>query len=72
MPPGIALSLAGTTGGRALLVDGNGRLYVSRRYAIYRSDDLGRTFSLDCEVPAPAWRRRPASPAATATTSTGT
>jgi hypothetical protein len=61
---GSRLSLTETAScrGRALAVCADGRLYVSRRYAIYRSDDRGESFALDCTVPAPAWRRIAASP----------
>ena len=31
-------------------------LYVTRRYAVYRSADGGRSWTLDCCVPAPAWK----------------
>ena len=44
--------------GRALLIGATGSLYVSRRYAICRSDDGGRTWSLDCRVPAEGWTPR--------------
>jgi hypothetical protein len=40
------------TKGRALFVDKNGKLYVSRGYSIYRSEDAGLTWVLDCRIPA--------------------
>ena len=42
--------------GRALYVGEHGQLYVSRRYSIYRSDDWGATWRLDCYVPASGWK----------------
>ena len=44
------------TKGRALFVDKNGKLYVSRGYSIYRSEDAGLTWVLDCRIPAQGWR----------------
>ena len=43
--------------GRALLIGRDGRLYISRRYDILRSEDRGRSWQLDARVPAPAGRR---------------
>jgi len=43
--------IVGRTPGRALYVGRRGELYVSRRYAIYRSEDRGGTWQLDCFVP---------------------
>lgn len=42
--------------GRALLVTGGGRCYVSRKYDIFASDDWGQTWRLDCRIPASGWR----------------
>lgn len=53
----VSLVEAGSCPGRALAVGADGSLYISRRYAIHRSDDGGRSFALDCTVPAPDWRR---------------
>lgn len=44
------------TKGRALFVDNNGKLYVSRGYSIYRSEDAGQTWVLDCRIPAQGWK----------------
>jgi len=44
------------TSGRALYVGQNGEMYISRKYAIYRSDDGGTTWRLDCFVPAIGWK----------------
>ncbi|HLP30826.1 MAG TPA: hypothetical protein VK150_05655 [Geothrix sp.] len=50
------LHLRGTARGRALLIDRGGRFYVARKYRIFRSDDAGATWVLDCEVPAAGWK----------------
>ncbi len=42
--------------GRALYIGQQGELYVSHRYAIYRSDDRGKSWQLDCQVPASGWK----------------
>jgi hypothetical protein len=39
------------TRGRALFIDMNDRLYISRGYQIFRSDDGGENWILDCQVP---------------------
>jgi hypothetical protein len=39
-----------------LYIGRNNELYVTRRYGVYRSSDWGRSWALDCWVPAPAWR----------------
>jgi hypothetical protein len=41
--------------GRALYIDAAGTLYVSRGYQIYRSNDWGNTWQLDCFVPSGGW-----------------
>ena len=46
------------TPGRALYIAASGRCYVSRKYDIFASDDWGRSWRLDCQVPnSAAWRR---------------
>ena len=42
--------------GRALYIGRAGELYVSRKYEIYRSDDWGATWRLDCYVPSSGWK----------------
>jgi hypothetical protein len=42
--------------GRALYVGKNDELYVARSYRIFRSDDWGRTWRLDCFVPSKGWK----------------
>ncbi len=42
--------------GRALFLGRHGELYVSRRYAIRRSDDGGKTWRTDCVVPSSGWK----------------
>jgi hypothetical protein len=37
--------------GRALFIDPKGTLYISRCYEIYRSEDGGATWRLDCSIP---------------------
>jgi hypothetical protein len=44
------------TKGRALFVDKNGKLYVSRGYLIYRSEDAGQTWVLDCRILVQGWK----------------
>jgi hypothetical protein len=50
------LRVTGRCPGRALYVGRNGEAYIARRYAIYRSDDWGASWKLDCFVPASAWK----------------
>jgi hypothetical protein len=50
------ISVTGQCQGRALYIGANSELYVSRRYNIYRSDDWGTTWRLDCHVPASGWK----------------
>ncbi len=37
--------------GRALFIGQDGAIYISRNYEVYRSDDHGRSWQLDCYVP---------------------
>jgi hypothetical protein len=53
----VALDLRTVGPGRALLAQGD-RLYLSRGYAIHRSDDRGATWSPVASLPA-RWKRRP-------------
>lgn len=46
----------GQTRGRALFIGESGSLYIARGYSIHRSDDCGRSWVLDCRVPARGWR----------------
>jgi len=50
------LLIQGETRGRALFIDGVGRLYIARQYQIFRSDDGGMTWGLDCHVPTSGWK----------------
>ncbi|MGD0832487.1 MAG: hypothetical protein ABR907_16255 [Terracidiphilus sp.] len=54
----VQLNLKGCqeTKGRALFIDNNDKLYVSRGYSIFRSEDAGRTWALDCRIPAQGWK----------------
>lgn len=54
MTPG--LSVIARCRGRALYLGKDGAVYVGRGYRIYRSDDWGKSWALDSQVPAPAWR----------------
>lgn len=45
-----------TTTGRALFSAKNGDLYVGRGCEIYRSQDVGQTWQLDCFVPSFGWK----------------
>jgi hypothetical protein len=42
--------------GRALFIGKGGSLYISRGYCIYRSDDGGQTWTLDCQIIAHGWK----------------
>jgi len=42
--------------GRALYIGPRGDFYVGRRYEIFRSDDGGKTWRLDCFVPRAGWK----------------
>ena len=42
--------------GRALLIGQRGTLYVAKGYAVYRSDDGGGTWTLDCQIPGRTWQ----------------
>jgi hypothetical protein len=44
------------TTGRALYIGQSGELYVARKYRIYRSNDWGATWQLDCFVPVSGWK----------------
>jgi hypothetical protein len=52
------ISIKRTAGirGRALYIGQRGELYIARRYQIYRSDDWGATWKLDCYVPTSGWK----------------
>jgi hypothetical protein len=56
MPFDEPLQVQGQTTGRALFIDGGGRLYIARHYQIFRSDDGGGTWVMDCQVPASGWK----------------
>jgi len=51
-----SLAICGETRGRALFIDRLGRLYIARKYEIFRSDDGGASWVLDCRVPASGWK----------------
>jgi len=46
----------GETSGRALFIDHRGSLYIARKYRIYRSNDGGKSWDLDCYVPTNGWK----------------
>jgi hypothetical protein len=52
----VANKIIGQIPGRALFIAPCGRYYISRGYDIFRSDDSGTTWSLDCRVPASGWK----------------
>jgi len=52
----LHVRITGSTGGRALYIGPAGELYVARRYEIYRSDDGGTTWRLNCYVPGSGWK----------------
>jgi hypothetical protein len=52
----VQYRIVGRTPGRPLLIAPDGALYVARRYEVYRSDDRGATWRLDCFVPARGWK----------------
>src|SRR3972149_3279780 len=47
----IPVQVHGQVPGRALYIDRQGRLYISRLYDVFRSDDGGVTWQLDCTIP---------------------
>ena len=51
-----SLAIRGETRGRALCIDRLGRLYIARKYKIFRSDDGGISWVLDCRVPTSGWK----------------
>lgn len=53
---GLGFSIRGQCAGRALYIGDHGELYVGRGYTIYRSDDGGATWQLDCCVPMSGWK----------------
>jgi hypothetical protein len=53
---GLACRVTGQTRGRALYIGRQGEVYIAKRYAIYRSDDWGATWRLDCFVPSWGWK----------------
>ena len=52
----VGYKIAGGTAGRALFIAAGGRCYISRRYEIFRSDDWGRSWQLDCRAPTSGWK----------------
>jgi hypothetical protein len=50
------LEICGNAHGRALFIGKSGRLYISRGYCVYKSDDGGQTWALDCQIPAQGWK----------------
>lgn len=52
----LDLRATGGTTGRALYIGPAGELYIARRYEIYRSDDWGTTWQLNCFVPKSGWK----------------
>ncbi|MGW8257816.1 MAG: hypothetical protein ACWGMZ_10060, partial [Thermoguttaceae bacterium] len=44
------------TAGRVLFISSAGSCYISRKYNIYRSDDWGLSWKLDCRVPPKGWK----------------
>ena len=52
-----SLELRGLGAGRALLVRPDGRIYISRGYSVYSSDDDGSTWSMVGTAPIPLKRR---------------
>lgn len=46
--------------GRALLIDSKSRLYISNKYRIYRSDDFGQSWTIDCYIPSHSWKHHAA------------
>ncbi|GLH74850.1 hypothetical protein GETHLI_33520 [Geothrix limicola] len=50
------LTIQAETRGRALFIDRKGSLYIARKYRIFRSDDGGATWNLDCYVPTSGWK----------------
>lgn len=59
----MKLEICGNTDGRALFIGKSGSLYISRGYCVYRSDDGGQSWAVDCQIPAHGWKplvsRRP-------------
>jgi hypothetical protein len=47
----IPFQIRGQVPGKALYIDSQGRLYISCLYDIFRSDDRGVTWQLDCSIP---------------------
>jgi hypothetical protein len=52
----LEVRITGGTGGRALYIGAAGEVYVSQKHDIYRSDDWGATWQLDCYVPNKGWK----------------
>lgn len=42
--------------GRALYLSRDGAIYISRKYRVFRSDDDGKTWTLDCCIPGQGWK----------------
>jgi hypothetical protein len=55
------LKILRTFTGRALLIDSRSRLYISNKYRIYRSDDFGQSWTLDCYISTHDWKQLAAS-----------
>ncbi len=52
----LILEKCGQTLGRVLFISDTNGLYISRGYSVYRSDDGGLTWILDCRVPSKGWK----------------
>jgi hypothetical protein len=52
----IDLHVTGSTAGRALYISAAGALYIARKYEVYRSENWGATWRLDCYVPSHGWK----------------
>jgi hypothetical protein len=50
------IQIIGQTPGRALFITQTGRCYISRGYEVYRSDNWGATWRLDCRIPSATWK----------------
>ncbi len=52
----LDVRVTGGFGGRALYIGSAGEVYVAKKYEIYRSDDWGATWQLNCFVPSSGWK----------------
>ncbi len=50
------LHICGRSQGRALFISEGGTMFIARGYSIFRSEDHGSSWVLDCRIPSSGWK----------------